>query len=369
MAMKALLKSTALIAAALIIFSGCAAAQEMDKLKSSVVRIHNPASDETGTGFIVKIDKTLLYIVTASHVVQRQEHPEILLFNRQHLPPLRATVINRETNSNSGLALLTLLAVDKTTFDGLTAIDFATSKQLRGGDDVTVIGFPDGTEMWTVSKGNVSRQEGNILVFSGPIRPGYSGAPVILSNGQVIGLVTDTLDQRSTSYAAVAEIVVSYINGLAQFKLTAVDSDDRPLPAALTNSASGLVITLESMEVFNVGNGNTKWDFTLKWSSSAGMEEQLHYFRPIEYQSNRVLPIQLSWEVRPANPKAVLNSITLSIMGRNFNESEVTAIGTVGFAWPPWRPEPFELVISVQAKTPTVGAFAFNFKIRSTAKP
>src|SRR5437764_13307707 len=164
-------------------------AQRVNSLKSAVVRIRNTRSGEVGTGFIIKIDNNLIYVVTASHVVSGNNNPDVFLYNRQQ-DALSAQVIDRESENQKGLALLTLKSNDTRTFSGLTSVSFGDSSQLNGGESVKIIGFPDGTSFWTVSSGTVSRVEGNNLIFSGSIRGGNSGGPVILDDGQVIGMVT-----------------------------------------------------------------------------------------------------------------------------------------------------------------------------------
>jgi hypothetical protein len=191
-----------------------ATAQDVNNLKSAVVKIRNTKNGEAGTGFIVKIDNDLIYIVTSSHVVRGNENPEVYLYNRQHQDPLLAKLRYREDESQKGLALLTLKLADSRKLSGITAVSFGDSAQLDGGETVKVIGFPNDTSIWTVSTGTISRVEGNYLIFSGSIRGGNSGGPVILSNGQVIGMVTDTIESQDESSAAKAEIIVSYVNGL-----------------------------------------------------------------------------------------------------------------------------------------------------------
>lgn len=191
-----------------------AAAQDINSLKSAVVKIRNTKTGEAGTGFIVKIDKNLIYIVTASHVVKGDENPAIYLYNRQQQDPLRANLKYREDENEKGLALLTLKSTEPNTFSGIKSVSFVGTDQLDGGEPIRIIGFPNDTPFWSVNSGTVSRIEGNYLIFSGSVRGGNSGGPVILNNGQVIGMVTDTTESQGESSAAKTEIIVSYVNGL-----------------------------------------------------------------------------------------------------------------------------------------------------------
>lgn len=199
---------TSLIALPLITSTGVFA-QDINSLKQSVVRIENKRSNEIGTGFIVRVNGNQIYIVTAAHVVKGEHRPTIYVFNQQH-DSFEAEVIDREDDDIKGLSLLraklpTHLA------SKIIALKLSSTKELNGGEDIKVIGFPDGTSFWTVSSGSIARVDGRNLLFSGAIRGGNSGAPVI-SNGLVIGIVTDV--SQSFAYAARGEAIEPYINGI-----------------------------------------------------------------------------------------------------------------------------------------------------------
>lgn len=200
-------------------------AQDINKLKSGVVRIENGKfADEVGTGFIVKIDDTRVYIVTAAHVVRGSKRHSVYLFSQQH-EPLSATVIDREEDDTKGLAIL-LLKVDRQTSAKLTALKLRNTSDLGNGESVRILGFPGGTSLWTVDSGTVKRLEGRNLVLSGAVRAGSSGGPVILDE-RAIGLVTDV--SQSDAYAARAESIIPYVNGIVP-TLTSTDTivDTRP---------------------------------------------------------------------------------------------------------------------------------------------
>jgi hypothetical protein len=123
---------------------------------------------------------------------------------------VEAEVLDREEDDVKGLALLRL-KVRSGMAKGVTALELGATTQLGGGEDVRVIGFPDGTAFWTVGSGVIARLEGRNLVFSGSVRSGNSGGPVIF-NGQVIGLMTDV--SGSSAYAARGEVIELYVNGI-----------------------------------------------------------------------------------------------------------------------------------------------------------
>lgn len=215
-------------------FPSSVPAQDISALKPAVVRIENNRLNEVGTGFIVKIDGNQVYIVTAAHVVKGDQHPRIYLFNQQH-DSLRAEVLDREDDDIKGLALLRL-KVSGHLASGLTALKLSSTKHLSGGEDINVIGFPDSTAFWTVGRGSIARIEGRNLVFSGAIRGGNSGGPVIL-NGLVIGMVTDM--RQSSTYATRGEAIEPYVNGIVK-NLVVISEPIYPKEAPLLDVATAI---------------------------------------------------------------------------------------------------------------------------------
>jgi hypothetical protein len=192
-----------------LILTTNALAQDIGSLKRGVVRIKNNNTQDIGSGFIVKVVGTQVYIVTAAHVIRGTQHPGVYLFNKQY-DALSADVLDMEEDDLKGLGLLRL-ELPAGLLNGITSLKLGPSSQLDGGEDVKVIGFPDGTEFWTVGSGNVARIQGRNLVFSGAIRGGNSGGPVI-SQGVVIGMITDV--SQNLAYAARGEALVPYLNGV-----------------------------------------------------------------------------------------------------------------------------------------------------------
>lgn len=194
---------------AMIMASSITQAQDLNILKSGVVRVDNTKTGDVGAGFILKIEKDRLYVITASHVVRKNEHPNLYLYDRQN-DPLSATVIHREGDEDKGLALLMLKAKEEL-FSRVTAVSLDHTLELKGGEPIEVIGFPDGSKFWSVASGSVSRIEGRSLVFAAPIRNGNSGGPVFFK-GRVIGLVTDVLPEAE--YAVPTASILQYVSGI-----------------------------------------------------------------------------------------------------------------------------------------------------------
>jgi S1-C subfamily serine protease len=66
--------------------------------------------------------------------------------------------------------------------------------EAKEGENIFVIGHPEGLK-FTLSTGIISRLENNTLQISAPISPGNSGGPVYDEQGNLIGVVSSTLDK------------------------------------------------------------------------------------------------------------------------------------------------------------------------------
>lgn len=121
-------------------------------------------------------------------------------------------MLDREDDDGKGLALL-LVKSSYRSLSGVTSLKLGSTADLGNGEIVRVIGFPNGTNLWTVETGNIKRLQGRNLILSGVIREGESGGPVIL-NQEVIGLVTDV--GQGDAYATRAENIITYVNGIVR---------------------------------------------------------------------------------------------------------------------------------------------------------
>jgi len=64
----------------------------------------------------------------------------------------------------------------------------------REGQTIYVIGHPEGLK-YTLSTGIISRMENSTLQISAPVSPGTSGGPVYDQQGNLLGVVSSTLDK------------------------------------------------------------------------------------------------------------------------------------------------------------------------------
>jgi trypsin-like peptidase len=241
-----MMRQVLLIALALTMYQHSGSAQDLNRVKAAVVKIENSNGD-TGTGFVIKIDGRNVYILTAAHVVKGNHRPRIYLFSQPH-DPLSAILLDREEDDSKGLALL-LLKTDGPAGDRITPLKLRGTNELGNGESVMVIGFPDGTSIWTVESLNLKRLQGRDLILSQGIREGTSGAPVLL-NQEVVGLVTDIgqADARATR----AEIIIPYVNGIVRNLIVLGKLEANSPPTTKGLSVSEATVLVDALK-------NTRW--------------------------------------------------------------------------------------------------------------
>jgi hypothetical protein len=159
------------------------------RLLSGVVKITSEYDGKrrVGSGIVIRLEKDLAYIVTASHVIEGDPQPLVEFFTKRNRP-VPAKVIGMEGGDPRGLASL---VVDQDLPADLQVLSFDQSVLVRPGDPVTMIGFPRMVGApWAITKGEMVGREGKDLVFSGPVDEGNSGGP-LLKDQTVIGIVTE----------------------------------------------------------------------------------------------------------------------------------------------------------------------------------
>jgi len=151
---------------------------------SSVTTLQN-----SGTGFF--ISETL--VATNYHVVSGAKEIEVTYQNDTKLP---ATIVAKDPAND--LALLRVNGLENIA----KPLSIGQSRNIKEGIQVFTAGFPLASELGTrakISEGIVNSITGleddfRMLQVSIPIQPGNSGSPVFNAKGQVIGIVTATLN-------------------------------------------------------------------------------------------------------------------------------------------------------------------------------
>ena len=161
-----------------------------DAAQRMAVRIRNVGcgSVSTGSGFAID-DQTL---ITNRHVVADSAELQLSTYDGRDIAAMTAST-----------AQLADLAIVRTT-DDLPAVPDLADTDPAPGDEVTVVGYPEGGRL-TVTSGRViggttdplNENLGEVLVTDAEVEPGSSGSAVLDSEGRVVGVVyaKNTLDQ------------------------------------------------------------------------------------------------------------------------------------------------------------------------------
>lgn len=164
-------------------------AQDIKRLQSGVVRITATEGNKTkvGTGFIVKLDPDIAYIVTVAHVVSGDAQPKVQFFTQQDIY-VQATVKHSEDGDEvTGLALPTIRGKQNLP-SGLTALPLTSGVRFSGAEDIMMIGHPRGAGDWVPLKGRIASRKGRYVTVDANIDESNSDGPII-QHGQVVGLV------------------------------------------------------------------------------------------------------------------------------------------------------------------------------------
>jgi formylglycine-generating enzyme required for sulfatase activity len=219
--------------------------QDVEDLKKGIVKISATVEGKTkvGTGFIVRLEKGTAYIVTAAHVIEGDPKPQVAFHPRAN-EFLSSQTLGIEGGDPRGVAVL---VVKGNVPLEARAFSISTKAAVRGGESVTVIGFPGQTGTpWMVTTGTVGGRTGSDLTFSGVVGEGNSGGPLLLG-GKVIGVITQM--GSKVSYAIPISSARFAIEGWG-VRLT--ESDEALLPKEITGK-DGITMVLVPAGEFLMG--------------------------------------------------------------------------------------------------------------------
>lgn len=143
----------------------------------------------TGTGFYISEDG---YLLTNAHVVKKAKN---IMIHQGH-ERLLAELISLDIAND-----IAILKVNKT----VKPLPILDNELAKVGSDVSVIGYPmigiQGNEK-KATFGYVNSLSGlqgdkRFYQISAPIQPGNSGSPLINDDGEVVGIVTSTINQEA----------------------------------------------------------------------------------------------------------------------------------------------------------------------------
>jgi S1-C subfamily serine protease len=147
-------------------------------------------SNSYGAGLLLEADEKGYLFATARHVIGignwtlKDKHRAMLSLTSGVWAG--AEVIARHSNLD-----LVLVWIPRHSGFGEFVQPIATPKE---GQTIFVIGHPEGLK-YTLSTGIVSRMENSVLQISAPVSPGNSGGPVYDQQGNLLGIVSSTLDK------------------------------------------------------------------------------------------------------------------------------------------------------------------------------
>lgn len=155
---------------------GFTAAQRM------TVRVRNIGCSglTTGTGFAIDANT----LVTNHHVVDNSREIEVTTYNGRTIS-INATAVT----TIADLAIVTME-------ESISAWSTLAAEDPIEGDSVTVVGYPRGGQLTTVSGVVIGKTTdplgasgGVVYATTAPVEPGSSGSPVLNQSGQVVGVI------------------------------------------------------------------------------------------------------------------------------------------------------------------------------------
>ena len=184
--------------------------ESLETLKPGIVRITTKPEGlrQTGTGFIVKLEPGIAYILTAYHVVAGDNAPQVEFFSRRN-QPVKAEIIKLQPDKRDGLGLIAVRGKENLPPD-LIPLPIAMDSKISGGDTLHTIGFGAGQGDWAVLPASILAIDGSDLKLDGRFKPGNSGGPV-LKEGKVVGILTD--EQEGVGLASLVSVVRIVLRG------------------------------------------------------------------------------------------------------------------------------------------------------------
>ena len=171
------------------------------------IEVYNKTGSKvsTGSGFIVDSNGI---IVTNNHVIENAASIMITLNNGDTY----SDVVVRDFDEVKDIAVIKISGYD------LPTVKLGNSRNLEIGEKIIVCGSSLGDLSNTLSEGIISsiRQSDKgyrYIQMSAPISPGNSGGPVVLENGEVIGISTASRIQGQNLNFAVP---INYVLGMIE---------------------------------------------------------------------------------------------------------------------------------------------------------
>lgn len=218
-------------------------------------------TSKSGTGFFVSKD----ILATNYHIVADAKSITISWNERR----LNATLLMKDQVNDLALLRLEFPSGDlerKLAMEQVSPLPIGDIRKVKDGDKVFTVGFPLTQELGKrarVSEGIVNSTVGvdddpRMIQISVPIQPGNSGGPLFNVRGEVIGIVTSTINnaylilQKGTFPQNVNFAVkINYLNNLVSLlptetKLTEGGANKEQTAAEIMNATKNSVVYIEA---------------------------------------------------------------------------------------------------------------------------
>ena len=153
-----------------------------DAAQQMTVRVRNVGCDNISVGTGFTIDEHTL--VTNRHVVEDSRQLEISTYDGRS--------ITATAHESTTIADLAIVRVE----ESLTTVGILATDDPVVGDAITVVGYPEGGRLTTVSgvvlgetADPLDGSVGTVLGTSAPVEQGSSGSPVLDTNGNIVGVI------------------------------------------------------------------------------------------------------------------------------------------------------------------------------------
>jgi S1-C subfamily serine protease len=220
-------------------------AQNLDATKAGVVKI-TTKNGQVGTGFIVRVEQEVVYIITAAHVIAGDNQPEVEFFTKRNVPVKSAVLPGAELNDDlRGLALVVVRGKVHIP-DGVTVLPFGKSVDLvAGGEEALVIGHPSSGGDWAILKRHISNRIGRDIALDPNVGSRFSGGPIIVGD-HVVGIVMSR--REGFGLGITHKSVLNYLEGFSVVPSPSVkqrvEDDPRGFQADVRKKESDSQLTL-----------------------------------------------------------------------------------------------------------------------------
>ena len=233
--------------------------------KSTATIVHE---NGLGSGFF--IDKNLL--VTNYHVVEDAEDGVVSLKTQGGIEDAGKVVV---TDEESDLAIIRTLRSD------YTALEMGSDVGLKMGDEIFVIGSPEGLG-GTLSQGIISAQRrGDRLQITAPISSGSSGSPVFSKDFKIIGISVSYMPEGQNLNFA---IPVSKLRELIRKNKVALERVE--IEEAIRQSESNFGKELASYENKKDKTPQEMYYVGFAYYSEGNYQEAIHWFEKATAQGD-----------------------------------------------------------------------------------